>query len=226
MNIKERLQFIVDNRFEGNKAAFAEAIGIKPTTISNYIGRGERTSKPSSEILESIVNSVQDINTYWLLTGEGDPFNGNDIITQASHVNLIVGVPYYDDIEATESMLSRNMETPEIPTFYINYEHFNDCTAYIPVFGSSMYPYYCSGEIVAVKRIFNIDVIQWGEAYLVVTNKDANSLRTIKLIFPHEEQDKIILRACNPDYIGDTIISKKDILSMFIIKGKITRNQL
>lgn len=225
MNIKERLQFIVDNKFGGNKAAFAEAVGLRPTTISNYIGRGDRTSKPSSDILENIVNSVSGINTFWLLTGEGDPF-GDGESAQSPHVSLISGVPYYDDIEATGSILSINMGTPEIPTFYINYEHFNDCTAYVPVVGSSMHPYYCSGEIVAVKRIFNMSIIQWGEAYLVVTNDSANSLRTIKLVFPHKDENKIILRACNPEYIGDTTIDKKDILSMFIVKGKITRNQL
>lgn len=83
MSISERLQFIVDEFFGGNKAAFARTIGIPPTSISNYLGK-ERVSKPSSDILERIVNSVEKINAYWLLTGKGDAFMPN---TQCSISN-------------------------------------------------------------------------------------------------------------------------------------------
>lgn len=136
------------------------------------------------------------------------------------------GVPYYENIEGTCGIVTQFNDYKETPTFYIDYEHFNDCNAYIPVVGDSMYPQYCSGEIIAVKRIYNLDVIQWGEAYFVVANDNANSLRTVKLIYPHEDSDKIILRASNPNFKGDTVINKTDIISMFLIKGKIKRNQL
>ena len=69
MSISERLQYIVDEVFSGNKAAFARTIGIPPTSISNYLGK-ERASKPSSDILERIVNAVDKVNAYWLLTGK------------------------------------------------------------------------------------------------------------------------------------------------------------
>ena len=37
--INDRLQWIVNEKFDGNKAAFAKAIGIVPTSISNYLGK-------------------------------------------------------------------------------------------------------------------------------------------------------------------------------------------
>lgn len=76
MNISERLQYIIEELFDGNKAAFARTIGIAPTSISNYLGK-ERASKPSSDILEKIVNSVEKVNAYWLLTGKGEAFIEN-----------------------------------------------------------------------------------------------------------------------------------------------------
>lgn len=223
MTINERMQYIVDQRFDGNKAAFAKTIGIPPTSISNYLSKS-RTSKPTSDILGEIINGVDNINASWLLTGKGDPF-----VDEETHLPTNIngkGVPYFEDIEASCSILSMNMDIPENPTFYIDYEHFNDCNAYIPVVGDSMYPQYCAGEIVAVKQIFNFEVIQWGEAYLVVTNSNANDLRTIKQVHYCDDESKIILRASNPNYRGDTKINKEDIRSMFIIKGKIKRNQL
>jgi len=68
--ITDRLQAIVDTKFNGNKAAFAKAIGIAPTSITNYIGK-TRASKPSSDMLEKIVNSL-DVDAMWLLTGKGE----------------------------------------------------------------------------------------------------------------------------------------------------------
>lgn len=77
MSISERLQYIIEELFDGNKAAFARTIGIAPTSISNYIGK-DRASKPSSDILERIVNSVEKVNAYWLLTGKGEAFAQNN----------------------------------------------------------------------------------------------------------------------------------------------------
>ncbi len=68
--INSRMQTIVDEKFNGNKAAFAKAIGLAPTSMSNYLGK-QRVSTPSADLLEKIVNSL-DINAYWLLTGNGD----------------------------------------------------------------------------------------------------------------------------------------------------------
>lgn len=174
------------------------------------------------EPLKAILNSMEDINPDWLLNEKGNMFREKHLPTNTNGK----GVPYFEDIEASCSILEMQMDIPENPTFYIDYEHFNDCNAYIPVVGDSMYPQYCSGEIVAVKQITNFNVIQWGESYLVVTNDNANNLRTIKQIHYCDDESQIILRASNPNFRGDTVINKEDIVSLFIIKGKIKRNQL
>ncbi len=68
--INDRMELIVNAYFDGNKSAFATAIGIAPTSITNYIGK-KRKSKPSSDLLEKIVNSL-DVDAMWLLTGRGN----------------------------------------------------------------------------------------------------------------------------------------------------------
>lgn len=221
--INERIQYIVNEKFEGNISAFCRSVDVKQPTMNTILG--ERKSKPSFEIISNIANAdaLNGLSIDWLISGKGVPFPTNEHLPTNTNGK---GVPYFEDIEASCSILSMNMDIPENPTFYIDYEHFNDCNAYIPVVGDSMYPQYCAGEIVAVKQIFNFDVIQWGEAYLIVTNSNANDLRTIKQIHYCEDESKIILRASNPNFKGDTKINKEDIRSLFIIKGKIKRNQL
>lgn len=234
--INERIRNLAEVLFKGNISAFARAINVPQPTLKDIVGG--RLSKPRYEVLEKIVNAVPlNISSEWLLTGKGEmlreeekEYENPKLVTstyeEIKQLPVFRGVPYYENVEATCGIVSQYNDYPENPAFFINYEHFNDCTAYIPVVGDSMYPQYCAGEIIAVKRIYNIEIIQWGEAYFVVTNENANDLKTVKLVFPHEDRDKIILRASNPNFKGDTVINKADIISMFIIKGKIKRNQL
>ncbi len=67
--VNQRMQQIVDSKFDGKRAAFAKSVGIPPTSMSNYFKK--QSAIPSAEILEKIVNAV-DVNAYWLLTGKGD----------------------------------------------------------------------------------------------------------------------------------------------------------
>lgn len=66
--INDRMEMLVNERFEGNKAAFAKAIGMTPTGLSNYLGN-KRRSKPSVDMIVKIVTKL-DVDAYWLLTGE------------------------------------------------------------------------------------------------------------------------------------------------------------
>lgn len=173
------------------------------------------------EPVRATIDALPDVSPDWLLYGRGDVLRPRLTTNTEGR-----GVPYYEDIEATCSLLSTYEDSPERTTFFIDYEHFNDCTAYLPVVGDSMVPQYCAGEIIAVKRVWNLDIIQWGEAYLVVTDSEANSLRTVKLVHPGPTPTELTLRASNPDYAGDMVIPKAHIVALFLIKGKIKRNQL
>lgn len=221
MNTKDRLlQFL--KYAEMGQTAFENKVGWSRGHISKIKGA------VGSDMIAKIAESFPELNIDWLITGKGNMLKKetDQLVKINAEGDELKGVPYYENVEATCGIISQFNDYPETPTFFINYEHFNDCTAYIPVVGDSMYPQYCAGEIVAVKRIFNLDIIQWGEAYFVVTNENSNSLKTIKQVHWCEDPSKIILRASNPNYKGDTLIDKADIISMFIIKGKIKRNQL
>lgn len=67
--VNQRMLQIIEEKFNGNKAAFAKHIGIPPTSISNYFK--QRPAIPSADILEKIVSTL-DVNAMWILTGEGE----------------------------------------------------------------------------------------------------------------------------------------------------------
>lgn len=69
--INDRMEMLVNQRFNGNKAAFAKAIGTERATLSNYIG-SVRRSKPSVDLVTKIVIALN-VDARWLLTGEETP---------------------------------------------------------------------------------------------------------------------------------------------------------
>lgn len=66
--INDRMEMLVNERFNGNKAAFAKSIDMPPTSISSYLGN-KRRSKPSVDMVAKIVLTL-DVDAKWLLTGE------------------------------------------------------------------------------------------------------------------------------------------------------------
>lgn len=133
-------------------------------------------------------------------------------------------VPYYD-IEITGSIVRSFSDVKERPAFLVDFPPFNDCDGWLPIVGDSMFPRFQAGEMVAIKQIFNFESILWGEPHLIITNEEHDNLRTIKTIHEHSDTTKIILRASNPQFKGDTIIYKKNILSLYIVKGQAKKSQ-
>lgn len=232
--VNKRIYDLIQKESDGVISRFAELIGVSQQVVDRLFKPDARSGKypKVSEGIKEALNGVFGFTEIWYLpeseinvsfsTKREEIYEPKKLVPATSKK----GVPYFDETECTGSILSMYNDRPERPSFYINYEHFNDCTAYIPVAGDSMYPKYCSGEIVAVKQIHNKEILLWGEVYLVVTNENANDMRTIKEVHPHEDASKLVLRASNPNYRGDTVINKNDIISIFIVKGKIKRNQL
>lgn len=83
--INDRMEMLVNERFNGNKAAFAKAIAVEPTTMSSYLGT-KRRSKPSVDMVTKIVVSLG-VDARWLLTGEerGKTVPDNTPASNAAH---------------------------------------------------------------------------------------------------------------------------------------------
>lgn len=185
-----------------------------------------KVSQPYISQIESFEKPLPDALYNLLLAKYGNTLEKYKITDKTIRTHEEgTGVPYYDiDVTATISMAYGDFD--QTPEFYVDFKPFNDCTAYLPVFGNSMYPDLNNGEVIAVKKLINPEIILWGEPHLVITNDEANNMRTVKLLFPHEDTSRIILRSSNPAYQGDTILNKSSIIGLYIVKGKITRMQL
>ena len=170
------------------------------------------------------------INPTYLDTGKGEKILGVRPYQKRTYQPRPSGgedsVPFFDVNPTQLQAKHSDIFSESSPEYYVDYRPFNDCSAYLPVYGDSMSPRFINGEIIAVKEVVNLEVILWGEAYLIVADERANDLITVKLLYPHQDTAKIILRASNPAYGGDTVIDRAAIKRLYIIKGKITRHQM
>lgn len=71
MEVQDRILLLIEN-LGFNKNSFSNFIGIQPQTL-HHIVAGRRT-KPSFDVLEKIICSVENLNIDWLLTGKGEMF--------------------------------------------------------------------------------------------------------------------------------------------------------
>lgn len=220
MTINERMQFIVDKKFNGNKAAFAKALGIAPTSISNYLSKS-RASKPTSDILGQIVNIVDDVNALWLLTGNGTPFSNTEPENDDKpQISFTKGVPYYnvDFIGGFDIVLNDQTILPE---YLIDFKKYNDATCWCNVTGHSMEPEITHGDIIALKKIEDKSFLPLGEVYAIVTT---NGMRTIKRLGPSNDPKCYTLVPTNksPEY-GIQELPKDMIEHIFQVLGCMKR---
>ena len=191
----------------------------KETGLSTGYVNNIRVSMQPDKV-QRISLKFPDLNTGWLLTGEGEMLKG-----EASPAKTEKKVPFYD-LDVIASITESFNDISETPQYYIDYPPLADCTAAFPVYGESMEPDFFAGEVVLVKEIKNVDSMLWGEPYLVITNANCDNLRTLKNVYLSDDRKKFILRAINPRFKGDTFVPLEDVLKIFLVKGKINRRQL
>lgn len=87
----------------------------------------------------------------------------------------------------------------------------------IRVSGSSMYPKYGNGDILACRRVHDILFFQWGKVYVIDSSQGA----LVKRVFKDESQDNILLVSDNMEKYPPFSFPKSDIRSLSIVLGVI-----
>ena len=168
--------------------------------------------------IDKISKSYPELNTSWLLTGEGYMLlNNSDLIPQKS---FTVGVPYYnvDFIGGFDLVLNDQTTTPE---YLIDFKKYNEATCWCNVTGHSMEPEITHGDIIALKKIEDKSFLPLGEVYAIVTT---NGMRTIKRLGPSSDPKCYTLVPTNksPEY-GIQELPKNMIEHIFQVLGCMKR---
>ena len=191
--IKQRiLQFI--EALNVSKRQFYEETGISRGTLESNTGITEN-------IMAKILAKYQNISPLWLLTGKGPMTTSN--IPQPSDIPLATPSPMGDQgipllpVSAMAGVLSGDVSVLEYECERYVVPAFQGADFLIPVKGSSMYPKYSSGDIVACKRVPASDLFfQWNKVYVLDTNQGP----LIKRIRRGSSDDTVLIVSDNTAY--------------------------
>ena len=219
--INDRMEMIVNDQFDGNKAAFAKAIGLGPTGLSNYLGK-QRRSRPSIDMVVNIVK-VTGVSYSWLLTGEGAMMQQAGGITHGGDPPSPppASITYYPSVSGAAGDIPFT-EDNELEHLAMQVPTFEDCRLAVNVYGNSMAPGIKSGDIVLMAE-WRERYIEWGNIYLVVTR---SGHRVIKRLYQSDDEQCIECRSDNAEASPPFKVAKDDIVHLYLVKGHISRDAM
>lgn len=164
-----------------------------------------------AEKLGNVLSVFPELNRDWLLYNEGEMIASSPPDVEVSEN----GTPVYD-IDATCGDLSRPIVfADEHIIGRVNLPNLSQNAIIIRANGDSMEPHIHDGDWIAVREVANLNVIYYGQVYLVITNE----YRLLKYIRRDEdEKNYIILRSDNKEY-DDIRLPKAEIRHLFIVEN-------
>lgn len=186
---------------------FASTLGISKRDFYTKIGVSRGTLESKTGITEDVITkfftTYPNVSIVWLMTGKGEMLNH----TELSEATTDIPVAHHTDdpkegiplipLEAMAGEL-----TGELPVLEYECERyvvpvFKGADYLIPVKGSSMYPKYSSGDIVACQRVPMSNLFfQWNKVYVINTNQGP----LIKRIKPGNTPDHVLIVSDNEKY--------------------------
>lgn len=190
MNVKERLKDFISS----------QNMTIVDFEQSIYSSNGYVNSISKSvglDKLQLIIEKYPNLNIEWLFTGNGSMLkqtNGVPIAVKSE--NMQEGIPLIP-LDAMAGFCSGEMQVMEYECERYVVPAFREADFLIPVKGSSMYPKYSSGDIVACKNLSLTDIFfQWNKVYVLDTNQGA----LIKRVKKGSDNNHILLVSENEKY--------------------------
>ena len=194
----------LNERFE----EFLKSINLSVKDAALKLGKSEnyvrKLIRPGEsfgiEPVMAILNSIPEISAEWLITGKGSMLKADkskESLPVASPTdNPEEGIPLIP-VSAMAGALSGEQTVLEYECDRYVVPVFRGADFLIPVKGSSMYPKYSSGDIVACKRVNMSGLFfQWGKVYVIDTDQGG----LIKRIKRGSDPDHILIVSDNESY--------------------------
>ena len=194
MSVKERLITYLNYK-KVSKSDFGRSIGVS----SAYVTSMRKSIDP--EKLQSIAKNYPDLNTGWLMTGEGE------MLKNSEPVQMDFGsssTDQSDQLFHTVPLVPTSAQGGPLNDFVASIKE-NECERIvspvryadlaITVAGDSMAPEFPSGCQILIKRINEKAFIEWGKVYVL----DTCNGTVIKEVHRGKAEDEIECYSINPD---------------------------
>lgn len=171
--------------------------------------------------LENILKKHSQLSPEWLLTGKGTMLkNDAGFVQYSNEQKTKIGIPIlpFDAFAGIgdDTITGVNFDTIEeryiVPLFDGIKVDFM-----IPVRGSSMYPKYSSGDVVACRLVDELLFVQWNKVYVIDSISQGIMMKRLK---KSESDLYIVCKSDNKEY-DEFEVPKNDIRSIALVVGVI-----
>lgn len=215
--------YLVDTKSVINSTDFAKKIGITVSLMSEITHR--RSNVGVKAIQNTVINFTQ-IDSEWLLSGTGSMLKSPHKI-QKSFSNpdeewaiKTHGIPLLslEAFAGLSSGLDTGVKFDEVEErYFIPLFEGKGVDFLISVRGSSMYPTFGSGDVVACSFVHEILFIQWNKVYVINTISQGTIIKRLKKSIKEEH---VMCRSDNKEF-DDFEVPLKDIRNIGLVLGLI-----
>jgi len=193
MSVKERLKAFI--RHTGiRQSAFEARCGLSNGYVNSI------SVSISNDKLENISKEFRELNTVWLMMGEGKMIKGVSYNAVGLESELLNDPPekYIPliPVDAMAGDANGDNQIMEYETQKYLIPAFADADFLIQVRGNSMWPKYNSGDLVACKRIQTNSFFQWNKVYVIDTEQGA----LVKRVKRSKIENHILIVSENQSY--------------------------
>lgn len=168
---------------------FEKKIGVGNKTINNIVAE---KVKISGSVLEKLLQTYPDVDANWLITGQGSMYRQTGSIS-AKGIPLVNAKAIGGFGNANFTIEERDVkEHYVIPKF-----KYKKIDFMIEVEGSSMYPKYNSGDVVACTIILESSFIQWNKTHVIATKEQGILIKRIR---KSTKKECLLMVSDNKDY--------------------------
>ena len=191
LSITERILKVIDNK-DITKYKFCKDLGVSKGFL-------DKPREITTDKYANILSYFRDISPEWLLTGNGSMFK--EELPKATEVHPsenINAIPFVGlSVVAGFGSADFKIEATDVKAYYV-VPKFKDrkIDFMIEVAGSSMYPKYNSGDVIACKIIRESQFIQWNRVHVIATKEQGLVVKRIK----ENGEHSIMAISDNKDY--------------------------
>lgn len=191
--IKKIIKWLIYSDFAENDREIADKLGYTKSSLSQIV-----TGKvPISEkFVKKLCSADENINEAWISKGEGKMLKSD---TLALSISSNIQIPLVNE-HAVAGFGNNDfcIAEQDVKEYYVipkfKYCHIDFM---IEVHGSSMYPKYNSGDIIACTILKNSQFIQWNKCHIIAT-KEQGIL--VKRLLPGETEQYLLAVSDNKEY--------------------------
>ena len=181
--------------------------------LSNgYVNNMRKSISPDK--LRVISGCYPDLNTGWLMTGEGEMIKKETSTSAHEDIPIIPTELHKEpDVDLYKYTEDNQVSTAPIVPQFSKFDRFFYVT------NDAMAPRVLASDMAAIKRIDSMDDLIPGALYMVDTKKIGALLRRV-----YDNGENLLLRSYNSQEYPDFNISKKDISNIARVVGIIRTN--